>query len=74
MNGTIHATDLDVLTRRHMAFASFAELTNRAGDYFPSLYPDRAGERIVLADAYDEAMEAAGSPKRAFRGTAWGAK
>ncbi|MGA2115431.1 MAG: hypothetical protein ABSH56_11865 [Bryobacteraceae bacterium] len=66
MNGI----DLDVLTRRHTAFASFVELARPEGEYFPSLYPDRAGERVALADAYDQAMMAAGSLKRAFRGTA----
>jgi hypothetical protein len=60
---------LDGLTRKHTAASSFAELTRLEGDYFPSLYhTDDDPELKALADAYDEFMIAAGSPKRVFRG------
>ncbi|MDR3739311.1 MAG: hypothetical protein P4L40_09860 [Terracidiphilus sp.] len=59
---------LDGLTRAHTAFRSFAELTNTAPDYFPTL----AGEETSqLADAYDREMIRRGDPRRAWRGTRW---
>lgn len=67
-------TRADHLTESHTAFASFADLIF-AGDgrYFPSLQTAGHGaetaERAELADLYDQAQEARGDLRRAFR---WG--
>lgn len=72
---------LDLVTRRHSAFKAFEELCT-AGifhAYQPTIkcrvtrtgvgvgHIQDAGEAIVLADAFDAAMEAAGVPNRAYR-------
>ena len=64
----------DHLTTTHTAFADFADLIFAGhGHYFPSLQTIGAGketaERAELADLYDQAQEARGDLRRAFR---WG--
>ena len=62
---------LDQLTRDHTAFLSFTDLINARGNYRPSIdvNPASSGtkDRIILADAYDQAMLTMGYEKRAFR-------
>ena len=66
-------THLTNLVRRHTGFISFADMLNAFPTYRPSLntktnhYHGAQKELIELADAYDEAMEALGDPRRAYR-------
>lgn len=67
-------TRADHLTATHTAFESFADLIFAGqGHYFPSLQTIGTGaetvERAELADLYDQAQEARGDRRRAFR---WG--
>ena len=61
----------DVLTREHSAFGSFDELVYRTFEHYrPSLNVSNKeyGEDLKeLADYYDEAQEARGDTRRAFR-------
>lgn len=68
---------LDLVTKRHSAFPDFEALVN-AGlhhSYTPTIYCGAStgtvafasGERTVLADAFDAAMEAAGCDTKAYR-------
>jgi hypothetical protein len=52
---------LDLLTRQHTAFNSFAELLD--APYSPTL----RGAAVKLGRAYDEAQAARGSARRSFR-------
>lgn len=65
-------TRADHLAATHTAFESFDDLIFAKGYYFPSLQTIGTGvenERAELADLYDQAQEARGDRRRAFR---WG--
>jgi len=67
--GTI--SDLDKKIRAVTGFRSFQELLDAKGGYRPSIdmgYPGEHGAWLAeIADAYDDAMEARGDHRRAFR-------
>jgi hypothetical protein len=61
---------LDKLVRENSAFVSFTDLINAHGSYRPSLEcgsEEGFEDRIIIADAYDQAMKTMGYPKRAYR-------
>lgn len=60
--------ELNRLTRGLTAFASFGAMLNADGGYRPSIHPWRSLKHALLADAYDDAQEARGDDRRAFRG------
>jgi hypothetical protein len=64
---------IDMLTRKHTAFDSLADLIDLpAADYVPTLIahqPRHARELEMLADAYDAEMVRRRDPRRAWRGT-----
>lgn len=67
-------TRADYLTATHTAFQDFEALIFAGqGHYFPSLQTIGTGvenvERAELADLYDQAQDARGDRRRAFR---WG--
>jgi hypothetical protein len=59
--------NIDMLVRKHTAFESLEAMLNTAPDYFPTLM--QRGEQQLVADAYDQAMEARGDDRRAWRGS-----
>jgi hypothetical protein len=76
----MNADYLNTITRELTTFASFADLLNAAGNYRPSIYLAKGGvycnhavnrRKVDLALAYDDAQEARGDERRAFRGN-WG--
>lgn len=61
---------LDKITTENSAFKSFDAMLNASGGYRPSIEVasvDGWEDRVILADAYDEAMEARGDDRRAYR-------
>jgi hypothetical protein len=66
---TSTASPLDKLTAKLTAFNDFAELVGSHPSYRPTILP-RDAEHVALADAFDRAMKAQGSDRRAWRGTA----
>lgn len=76
MTTTTQSETLDTLTARHHTARTFAELLDfGAADYVPSFPPAssrpcRANEeRATLTAAYNAAMAARGSSKRAWTGS-----
>lgn len=69
----ISTDNLNGITKKLTAFASFADLLNADGNYRPSIYL-RKGDyetnraKMDLALAYDDAQAARGDNRRAFRG------
>ena len=64
--------DLNRITRKVSAFASFRDLLDADGGYFPSLGSNSrkdVPQLLILADAYDAAQQERGDARRAFR---WG--
>ena len=69
----MNADYLNTITRELTCFASFADLLNAPGNYRPSIYLNPKayvsnGAKRDLALAYDDAQEARGDERRAFRG------
>lgn len=69
----MNADYLNTVTRELTCFASFADLLNAPGNYRPSIYLSngefaRNRTKVDLALAYDDAQEARGDERRAFRG------
>ena len=57
----------DLLTRKHTAFRSMADMAGRHG-YRPSICcAKNTAEKMELADLYDEHMESVGDDRRAHR-------
>jgi hypothetical protein len=76
-NTTMTTAYLNEITRQLTCFASFADLLNAPGNYRPSIYLAKGDvvchaaanrAKIDLALAYDDAQEARGDERRAFRG------
>jgi len=66
--------DLDALTKKHTAFASFDDLLNAEGDYRPHFDlsfgdEERKAEVGALAEGYDAAQISRGDTRRA---SVWG--
>lgn len=59
---------LDYYTRKLTGFDRFADLVNSNERYSPTIMP-RNWQYVFLADAFDAAMEARKSPRRAWRGS-----
>lgn len=57
---------IDTITRTHTAFATFEELLNAKGGYFPSIDVS-VYSKAILADAYDKAQAFRGDRRRAFQ-------
>ena len=70
--------NLNAITSRLTAFASFAALLDAAGNYRPTIRCTREVNRfakkqeladlLTLANAYDQAQAARGDARRAYRG------
>lgn len=60
-------TRLDTLTRELTGFDSFQAMLDTHASYRPTILP-RDERHTVLADAFDRAMAARGSERRAWRG------
>ena len=62
------AKRLDAIVRERTAFDSFDALVDTHPDYWPTIKAAEHPDLMILADAFDAAVEAIGQSRRAWRG------
>ena len=62
------AKRLDAIVRERTAFDSFDALLDTHPDYWPTIKAAEHPDLLILADAFDAAVEAIGQSRRAWRG------